>query len=229
LGTEVVKVIVGKGNAVKEFAIHRALLTAKSEIFKTAFQNVSTKTADLPDDHAFAFDALVEWLYRDKFMTIKPINPTYSSSSPTENIKLLYIAKLAFKYSIWELLNRATVGYVQYMHINNLLPSLTEMSYIYQTFPPDSKIRRFVAMSAAFIIQSTTSDHDHGEWKNLHLELAFVELDGFLRDVLELLRNCAGRFPTDPRLAAPCEWHDHAAGDVCPWGVRYADLGTWEV
>jgi hypothetical protein len=47
--------------------------------------------------------------------------------------------------------------------------------------------------------------------------------------VLDLLRNRAGAHPIDPRNALVCEWHDHATRDVCPWGIRYAEVGCWEV
>ena len=223
-----VNVIVGKGDHVKHFVIHRALLTEKSESFRSAFTDASTKTAKLPYDRAIVFSALVEWLSHDIFRTVKPLTDS-SPPSDSQNIQLLAIAHLASKYTVWELLDRTTAGYVQYMRINNLLPSLQTMRYVYRNFPPDSKMRRFVARSAAFIIQSMPNDYGDGAWENADLQAAFARHEDFLLDVLDWLRNRAGAHPNDPRQADICEWHDHAARAVCPWGVRYAEEGSWEV
>lgn len=96
-------------------------------------------------------------------------------------------------------------------------------------------MRRFVARAAAYVIQGTPNDHADGAWENADLLRAFVQLEDFLLDVLDLLRHRAGAgagarpLLLDPREADVCEWHDHVRRDVCPWGVRYAEEGCWEV
>jgi hypothetical protein len=151
---------------MKHLVVHKDLLTKKSEVFDRmfngGFKEATTKSATFPDDDPEAFEKLIEWLYTGRFMTI--------SSNSGQSRVLFDMALLASKYSIWELLDRATTGYVKCMKLWNYLPAPHEIRAAYEKFPPESKMKLFMARCVAWLILKTPNDYSDSIWENKILQ-----------------------------------------------------------
>ena len=129
---------------------------------------------------------------------------------------------------IWELLDRPTVGYVQYMRLNNLLPNLAEIDILYTNRPPDSKLRPFIVPSGAYIIPDGSECLRRWCLGKCKVPALFNKHPDFLFNAIDLQRNQAGKSLADPREAPTCRYHNHASKNVCPWSVWYEDDGMRE-
>lgn len=215
---------------MKHLVVHKDLLTKKSYVFDRmfngGFKEATTNSATFPDDDPDAFEKLIEWLYTGRFLTI---NSDRSDTSIRPGI-LSEIAQLANKYSIWELLDRATTGFVQFFKIRNFVPALDHISSSYEKFPPGSKMRLFHAKCAAWVILNFPNDVGGTCWRNAKIKNVFEEHTDLMLNVLDQIRNLSGKILPDPRNAGHCEYHEHAKADVCPWSWTGAHpaRGTWE-
>jgi len=210
--------------------VHKNLLLEKSTVFKKMFTGgfveATTNAATLPEDDPDAFEAVVEWIYHGKFLTINGHRTICGSQMRL----LLDICRLASKYSMWELLDRATTGYVQSMSLSGCLPNRPHIDLVYEHLPPHSKLRLFVAKSVAYIILTSPNDEANGAWENKEFQALFLKHEDLLLDVLDLLRMQAGKWPLNPKGAPHCEYHEHAKAMKCPWKRKRDEDGEdWDM
>jgi BTB/POZ domain len=196
--------------------VHKKLLCEKSEVFDKmfngSFKEATSNTATLSDDDPEAFEALVEWLYQNTFtigdcedndIRIAMLHPVVAT------------AVLGLKYSIPELVDRATTRYVSIAkHLPDIVAILNAKT-VYESTPACSKLRKLLAGSLAYHILKNPARGERPEFeKRLVDDLRTT--DGLLEDVMPLLRGMAGKFPKDPLLVSSCEYHEHPPAQRCP-------------
>ena len=96
-GTEIIKVVVGKGLEVVEHQVHKNILCRCpffEKCLSSGMKEVLEKTVKMPDDNPDDMDIIINWLYHDKIMI-----PNLGSS------RLISTYNLANKYGLPELQN----------------------------------------------------------------------------------------------------------------------------
>ncbi len=186
-----------------------------------------TQSTTLPEDDPEAFEAFVEWLYRGTFFTVLgPLWPTEVLDKQSTKLFQIYI--LAMKYGVTELADRSTTGFIQHMLLNNRAVNLGFMGRAYDQTTSSSKIRLFIAKSAAFVLLTWKDGHGKGQWDCNEFNKAFENHSDLMLDVLKLLRHQAGKSIPCPKLAPNCDYHEHSKTDICPYPKRDAMAGIYE-
>ncbi len=108
----------------------------------------------------------------------------------------------------------ARPGYAQWMKVRKGFPSATEINILYLGTTGGSKNCLCITRSFAYIIKSLKNGLS---WSNKSFNQLFKAHNDLLLDFIDLPRKQHGTEPSDRREASPCEHHEHAKAEICPY------------
>jgi hypothetical protein len=207
LGEDTVTIIVGEGEAAKKFVLHKNFLVDKvaffEKMFNSHFLESTTGTATLPEDSPEAFEVLVEWVYCSTLETLQgdPFQPDLAIS----------IIGLAEKYMLPELGDRAITYLVNVG--KKLVPTMDQMSTLYEQTPSGSKARIYAARTVAWaLVNSEASGVSSASIQSA------CQDDDLLLDAITQLRGKNGKNHGRAHTYPICDYHNHATAPTCPYG-----------
>ncbi|OBT66072.1 hypothetical protein VE03_05158 [Pseudogymnoascus sp. 23342-1-I1] len=210
MGEETVTVIVGQGEGAKKFVIHKDLLMNKvaffEKMFNSKFFESSTGTAILPEDSPEAFEVLVEWIYCS---TLKTLHGEETDDPYLPDLAISIIG-LAEKYMLPELGDRA-ITYLANVG-KELVPTMAQMSTIYEQTPSDSKARKYAARTVAWALVNSEASGV----SSTAIQEACQDGD-LLLDAITEVRGKNGYNHGRAHTFPICDYHNHAKATKCPY------------
>jgi hypothetical protein len=210
MGEETVTIIVGEGEAAKKFVIHKDFLMNKvaffEKMFNSKFLESSTGTATLPEDSPEAFEVLVEWIYCSTLKTLHG-ETTHDPCLPDLAISIIGLAE---KYMLPELGDRA-ITYLANVG-KELVPTMGQMSTLYEQTPSNSKARKYAARTVAWaLINSEASGVS-----TTAIQQACQDAD-LLFDAITEVKGKNGHNHGRAHTFPICDYHNHAKASTCPY------------
>jgi hypothetical protein len=210
MGDETVTIIVGEGEGAKKFVIHKDFLMDKvaffEKMFSSKFLESSTGTATLPEDSPEAFEVLVEWIYCS---TLKTLHGETTDDPCLPDLAISIIG-LAEKYMLPELGDRA-ITYLANVG-KELVPTMGQMSTLYEQTPSNSKARKYAARTVAWaLINSEASGVSTGA-----IQQACQDGD-LLFDAITEVRGRNGHSHGRAHTFPVCDYHNHDKASKCPY------------
>ncbi|CZT00567.1 uncharacterized protein RCO7_03012 [Rhynchosporium graminicola] len=216
-GSEIVKISVDRKSKKQEFHIHKNLLCQKAPVFDRMFSSNFAEgqkgEAELPEDDPQAFDAFAAWLYCDAVATLVNEN---------EGVDRRYIQLFIFaeKYGIIRLADNTMDAFLKNQTIIKTRPGPESSAMAYEGTYVGSKLRLYVARCWAYAVLQQETE----VWTSASLVPIGDKAQELLLHGLKLLRNLnkvknsAGKkLIKNPKLAAPCDYHQHGKDEVCPY------------
>ncbi|KAI9054888.1 hypothetical protein LZ554_002032 [Drepanopeziza brunnea f. sp. 'monogermtubi'] len=207
LGTDFVIIEVGTGPKATKFYVHKKLLCKKVEffdkMFKGHFAEALNGVASLPTDSPSAFKLFVGWLYTTHLEV-----PSFDT--------LLSLFIFAEKYNVTDLADQVMDTITS---LKKFLPDCSHASHVYQNTHAKSKMRLFICRSIVFVILHFSSGYRSGAWDDKRLQEAMTENRDLCRDIVRMLRLQAGKLRVKPCDELPCDYHQHAKEEKCPYGT----------
>lgn len=193
----------------------KKLLCAKLEYFDKMFNGPfaegNTKTGNFPEDHPSASLLLVEWVYPNN--VIKPPQKYeengYEIDEMDQYVKFMILADKIGAVMLLDIITSSAITAVKEEH---WFPSLALIRQHYASL--NTGFRRFLARSYAFVTFNH-KDEPGGEWCSKKLSQALFDSDELTVDVIPLLRTVMTTGVLDPRLALPCDYHQHKSTEPC--------------
>lgn len=218
LGEDIVKLVVGSDDEAKTFPVHRKRLCQKVPYFEAMFNGPyiegQTQSAKMPEDDPIAFQSMLAWVYLD---TIEHFTAKSTKGGPILDMThYITLYALAEKYNITELADMTMDYMLRESVMPNCFPRPDQIKICYELTHAESKLRVFVSRCFAYLTLTLKDDHAKGLWNKDKLYDLMVEVPDLGKDALLLLRHQAGKTIPDPRIAPPCDYHQHAAEDPCP-------------
>lgn len=146
-----ISVVVDKGAKQQKFFVHESLLTHASQYFRTAlssrFKEGETRTCNLEEDDAYAFDLLVQYLYTNDYDVTLALSDKEGGAQP------FYFRLHAQAYALG---NKLVASKFKRLVLCKLATVL-----------PRSGITMKLILEMAAIIYEGTSSEDGGEMRTL--------------------------------------------------------------
>ena len=154
--------LIGPGDNLKKFVVHKEVACYHSGVFDAAFNNPAftegqTQTYKMDDTTNGAFRLLVQWLYFKK-LEIAQLKEDWVQNKVTatiENNSLAELWVLADKLGIPQLQNVTIETMHQIKAKRNLIPTQTAQ-YIYNNTSPTSALRRYIVELCAISLSATS-------------------------------------------------------------------------
>lgn len=219
MGRETVEVIVGEGEDVKEFVVHKDLLMEKVSFFKKMFNSgfleSSAGKATLPEDNPEAFEVLIEWVYCSN------VNSLHEAERPKSDQVDLAISTIALaeKYLLPELGNHA-VSFLAKIG-KDLVPTMSQMSTLYDKTPSTAKARIYAARTIAWALVSPETNGV----SNNSIYTACQNGD-LLLDAIKEVRGTHGQGHKRAHEHPVCDYHNHTASVECPY-QQIVPISNW--
>ncbi|OAF61476.2 hypothetical protein VC83_02154 [Pseudogymnoascus destructans] len=179
MGQEMVKIIVGEGEGVREFVLHRGLFMDKvmffEKMFGGGFLESWTSSATLPEDNPEAFEVLAEWIYRS---TIKSLRGKGRPKMLQADLAISTVG-LEEKYFIPELGDRAMTFLADIRRRST--PTMSQMSTLYKNTHFDSNSRIYAART---VVWALLNPENHGV-SSLSIQTACQDSDLLLDAITE--------------------------------------------
>ncbi|TGO63349.1 hypothetical protein BOTNAR_0101g00230 [Botryotinia narcissicola] len=221
IGTRIVRLEVGTGSDQVVFTVHKALLCKKiaffDKMFNGKFLEGITHCAKMPEDNIEAFKLMLAWVYGG---AIEPgIGLTFADGN-SASTPLLELVILAEKYDINPLVD-ATMDYlINLLQEKKIIIGESLWMYSYEHTRRTSKLRLFFTRLAIYAMRfkdgEFTSNPKFWTVKAIHSILS--QNPEILMDYLALSQGV--KLQEDPLIAPPCDYHRHAADEVCPYKPR---------
>ncbi|KAF2491879.1 hypothetical protein BU16DRAFT_131013 [Lophium mytilinum] len=139
LTPSLVTIKVGPNNT--EYALHEALLTARSQFFAKTFSSSSTdKSYTLPDEDPEPFQSFVHWLYSAH-------TPTPAKEADLDVLYDLYL--LGSKFRARALQTQVMAQIKHWYKESDTYPGLRRVQYVYANTEEGSKMRAVLVSSVA--------------------------------------------------------------------------------
>lgn len=211
MGEETVTIIVGDGEDAKKFVIHKDLLMNKvvffEKMFSSKFLESSTGSATLPEDSPEAFEVLVEWVYCSSLMSLHMERTTIKRCHADLAISTIGLAE---KYLLPELGDRAMTFLFNIGKY--LVPTMSQMSILYEQTPFNSKARIYAARTVAWALVNPEAS----EISSTSIQIACQHGD-LLLDAITKVRGKKGHNHKRASTYPICDYHNHAAAPTCPY------------
>ncbi|TVY51232.1 hypothetical protein LCER1_G006740 [Lachnellula cervina] len=214
MGTQMVNIYVGKGDAEEHFTVHKELLCNKipyfEKMFKGGFQEATTNEARFPEDTPASFDMMLDWVYERSLPPVVYSKGEGFASSASWDCTELYV--LCDKLCIPELMDKVMDIYRKFNMDSNTLSHESEIRAVYSRTAPGSPIRRYVAYTCAWTIIHGCAD----VWNIEVLEDLITTVPDLARDVIRIMRETGGKIE-NPSKGPNCDFHTHQKDIPCPW------------
>lgn len=122
---------------------------------------------------------------------------------------------LAEKLNITRLADETMDFLTKFCKWHQILPNPTPLNISYNNTRVGSKLRVWITRVFVHMVLRSTPNHEF--WSNRALEKILGENQELLADVIAELRVSARKPHSMPDTYPECDYHQHAANEVCPY------------
>ncbi|CZR66762.1 uncharacterized protein PAC_16663 [Phialocephala subalpina] len=223
LDCDVVNITIGTGDLQKSFNVHKTPLCKKipyfDKMFNGSFEEASTQRATFPEDHLVPFMLLIGWVYTKTIEIPKSLECDGSEEDPAPHptTHLLRLFVLAEKLMVPKLADATIDLLSKYCAASCILPHIEYLNEEYKETPEDSKLRLWIARAIAHQFCFSVSESYESEPLKVLLADDVYLLGDFLSALKVQQSNRDGSEPSDPTDFPPCDYHQHAESEPCPY------------
>ncbi|KAF7935061.1 uncharacterized protein EAE98_003106 [Botrytis deweyae] len=205
LGSEMVRVLIGKNSHKKVFHVHKNILFDKIPCFKELSNN-NRKIVEFPHHVPSTFDVLLEWVHTDCLRGIEIIGGD-KHFVQYRSWDLLCLYQLAEELLLPELMDRV-------MELHRRLDAIYCVSYdptglkrIYERTAKTSKFRQYCAEKVAYVVRNKAE-------KDIPTPELLSAMDNkdLAGDYLSISRRVTIE---DPSKGSGCRFHMHDKSEKC--------------
>ena len=158
-GEDMVTIQVGQEPTVREFKVHKNLISRSSVFFRSAFEGFfiesSQQKLKLPEEHPHVFEAFCDWLYSGKIHA--PIS--YTNNEAPSDLFWLRMYIMADRHNIWALQDLASDNIIKFDQSESI-PSTAFVAELFETLMPNKYLEHYVVHHVAAKITN-----QHTDWK----------------------------------------------------------------
>ncbi|KAE8452599.1 hypothetical protein EG329_013858 [Mollisiaceae sp. DMI_Dod_QoI] len=219
LGSEIVLLRIGSGENAQSLPVHKKILCTRAPFFEKMFngpfaEGVS-QSAEFPEDNPTAFKLLIGWIYTQhvedpyEFDTARGLRHCSSR-------QIIALYALAEKYNILRLQDQSMDHLVKHCIDRKKWLFAQTMGWAYENTHANSKLRLYVARHFVFVTLCSQRGRDKS-WTDDIMRSELMKNEDLFKDVFALLRDYAGKMPSDPNKALACDYHQHSSTEPCPY------------
>ncbi|KAF7885915.1 uncharacterized protein EAF02_004424 [Botrytis sinoallii] len=213
LGTEMVRILIGKNSYKKVFHVHKNILFDKIPCFKELSID-NRKIVEFPNHVPSAFDVLVEWVYTDCLRGIEIIGGDDQDFLRYRSWYPACLYQLAEELLLPELMDRVMEVERRFddQHCPNYDPD--SLKELYEKTSKTSKFRQYCAETIAYVVRNKAE-------KDIPTPELLSAMDNkdLAGDYLSISRRVTIE---DPSKGSGCRFHMHDKSEKClakdhPW------------
>jgi hypothetical protein len=158
-GEDMVTIQVGQAPTIREFKLHKNLISRSSDFFRSAFEGFFIESSQqklrLPEEHPDVFEAFCDWLYSGDIHD--PI--LYTSNEIPSDLFWLRMYTMADRHNISTLQKLASDNIIRFDQRESL-PSAAFVAELFETLMPNKYLEHYVVRHVAANLTSP-----HVDWK----------------------------------------------------------------
>ena len=158
-GEDMVTIQVGQVPTIREFKVHKNLISRSSDFFRSAFEGFFIESSQqklrLPEEHPDVFEAFCDWLYYGKIH--EPI--LYTSNETPSDLFWLRMYTMADRHNIPALQKLASDNIIKFDQPENI-PSTAFVAELFDTLMPNKYFEHYIVRHVAAKLTNL-----HLDWK----------------------------------------------------------------
>jgi hypothetical protein len=158
-GKDMVTIQVGQTPTIREFEVHKNLISRSSDFFRSAFEGFFVENSQqklrLPEEHPEVFEAFCDWLYSGKIH-----DPTsYTNNEMPNDLFWLRMYTMADRHNISTLQKLASDNIIRFDQPASI-PTAAFIDELFETLMPNKYLEHYVVHHVAAKLTSP-----HADWK----------------------------------------------------------------
>ena len=159
-GEDMVTIQVGQAPTIREFKVHKNLISRSSDFYRSAFEGFFIESSQqklrLPEEHPNVFEAFCDWLYTKKIH--EPI--LYTSNEIPSDLFWLRMYTMADRHNISTLQKLASDKIIKFDQPESI-PSAAFIVELFENLMPNKYLEHYVVHHVTAKLLTRT----HADWK----------------------------------------------------------------